>query len=381
MKTHTLIIAALLTAFAGTASAEMSLSGSARMGVKIVEGTAAVAATEGAYTAAQITALDTAVGTWAADLTAGAATDDTSAVTLLTELRADRAAAVTAFDLISGPTAAEVTSYNAAINAWDSAIDAADGTVGTAAVKDTITAVNRVRIAFTGSAETDAGLTFGASIRADNAVAGNAGTAGSSYISSEFGKVAMGDLDGADESAVGDLVGVGVAGAGDYNELAYQSAGHNLAYSFTANGLSLGASMDTSIQSGSNHALGASYSLTMADIEIDAGVGHSSIGNATQNSVGASVSMMGLSGTLAISQDDNGAGADTDVLGIGVGYNMGAISVNAFQKDVKTVGATDKTYQGAGIAYDLGNSLVAKVGIVRDDASRQTIDAGVSFSF
>ena len=45
MKTHTLIIAALLTAFAGTASAEMSLSGSARMGVKIVEGTAAVAAT------------------------------------------------------------------------------------------------------------------------------------------------------------------------------------------------------------------------------------------------------------------------------------------------------------------------------------------------
>ena len=365
MKTHTLIIAALLTAFAGTASAEMSLSGSARMGVKIVEGTAAVAATEGAYTAAQITALNTAVGTWAADLTAGAATDDTSAVTLLTELRADRAAAVTAFDLISGPTAAEVTSYNAAINAWDSAIDAADGTVGTAAVKDTITAVNRVRIAFTGSAETDTGLTFGASIRADNAVAGNAGTAGSSYISSEFGKVAMGDLDGADESAVGDLVGVGVAGAGDYNELAYQSAGHNLAYSFTANGLSLGASMDTSIQSGSNHALGASYSLTMTDIEIDAGVGHSSIGDAT----------------LAISQDDNGAGADTDVLGIGVGYSMGAISVNAFQKDVKTVGATDKTYQGAGITYDLGNSLVAKVGIVRDDASRQTIDAGVSFSF
>ena len=47
-------------------------------------------------------------------------------MTLLTELRADRAAAVTAYGLISGPSAAQVASYNAAIAAWDAAIDAVD---------------------------------------------------------------------------------------------------------------------------------------------------------------------------------------------------------------------------------------------------------------
>ena len=129
-----------------TAVADMSLTGTGRIGVQIKDGTAAVAPTEGAYTAAQITALDTAVGTWAADLSAGAATNDSTAVTLLTELRADRAAAVTAYGLISGPTAAETASYATAIAAWDSAIDAADGTVGTAATKSTTSAVNRIRI-------------------------------------------------------------------------------------------------------------------------------------------------------------------------------------------------------------------------------------------
>ena len=69
------------------------------------------------------------------------------------------------------------------------------------------TAVNRVRIEFAGTGSTDAGIEFGATIRADEAVNGNTGTAGSQWVSGAFGKISMGDLDGADEIAVGDVGG------------------------------------------------------------------------------------------------------------------------------------------------------------------------------
>lgn len=384
MKFTTLAVAMLattaLTTTVSAADFKLGITGSARMGVQSVEGTAAVAATEGAYTAAQITALDTAVGTWAADLSAGAATNDSTAVTLLTELRADRAAAVTAFGLISGPTAAQVTSYNAAITAWDAAIDAADGTVGTDAVKDKTSAVNRVRIAFTGEGTLDNGLSFGATIRADNAVAGNAGTAGSQYISGTFGKVSMGDLDGADEIAVGDVAGVGVAGLGDNNELTYQSSAHNLGWELSTMGITAALSMDTTIQSGSNNAVGLSYSQDISDVAVNVGVGRSQIGTATQTSYGAGMTMRGITAQVVQSENDNGTSADVEETAISVSYNISALTGTVFQKDVATVGSADTSYTGFGVEYDLGGAT-AKVGVMNDDEKRQQIDAGISFSF
>jgi len=363
-----------------TAVADMSLKGTGRIGVQIKDGTAAVAPTEGAYTAAQITALDTAVGTWAADLTAGAATNDSTAVTLLTELRADRAAAVTAYGLISGPTAAETASYATAIAAWDSAIDAADGTVGTAATKSTTSAVNRIRITFSGSGQTDNGLSYGATIRADQAAAGNTGTLGTQWVEGAFGRVTMGDVDGADEWAVGDVDGVGLAGLGFHNEMTYQSAEHDLGWSLEAQGLTVGASMDTSVTSGSNMAYGASYTVAVEGVGVTAGVGKSDVGTASQTSMGVSATMAGLSATLIHSADDNGTAADVDETALSVSYSMAAITATVFQKDVATTGAADTNYQGVGIAYDLGGAT-AKLGVMRDDADLQTIDAGISFSF
>jgi outer membrane protein OmpU len=384
MKFTTLAVAMLattaLTTTVSAADFKLGITGSARMGVQSVEGTAAVAATEGAYTAAQITALDTAVGTWASDLSAAAATSDSTAVTLLTELRADRAAAVTAFGLISGPTAAEVTSYNAAITAWDAAIDAADGTVGTDAVKDKTSAVNRVRIAFTGEGTLDNGLSFGATIRADNAIAGNAGTAGSQYVSGAFGKISMGDLDGADEIAVGDVAGVGVAGLGDNNELAYQSSAHNLGWELSTMGITAALSMDTTIQSGSNNAVGLSYSQDISGVAVNVGVGRSQIGTATQTSYGAGMTMAGITAKVAQSEDDNGTAADVEETAISISYNISALTGTVFQKDVATVGSADTSYTGFGVEYDLGGAT-AKIGVMNDDAKRQWIDAGISFSF
>ena len=76
---------------------------------------------------------------------------------------------------------------------------------------------SRVRVAFTLTQETDAGVTFGGSVRADNADEGNDGEAGVVFLSGAFGKISMGDVDGAAEYAVVDLSGVGYTNLDDLN--------------------------------------------------------------------------------------------------------------------------------------------------------------------
>ena len=111
---------------------------------------------------------------------------------------------------------------------------------------------SRIRIAFTASGETDNGLTFGGTIRADNAGksvdakhceapacaevvtngvsnqgdntssgGGVSGMGGEVFVMGPFGTVTMGDTAGAAKKAVGQAGGVGMTGLGDLNEITY----------------------------------------------------------------------------------------------------------------------------------------------------------------
>jgi outer membrane protein OmpU len=86
---------------------------------------------------------------------------------------------------------------------------------------------SRARVGFSLSGETDGGLSFGASFRADNASGANSGTAGSVFVSGAFGKLSMGDVDGAANAAVGHVDGVGLTGLGDLNESTFLANGGN----------------------------------------------------------------------------------------------------------------------------------------------------------
>ena len=109
---------------------------------------------------------------------------------------------------------------------------------------DEVGFTSRFRAIFTGSGETDGGLAFGGTIRADNAGGisfedqngdnvinpnevfvggGAAGVAGSVFISGDFGTLTMGDVAGAPEAAVGDVAFTSLTGLGDYNEMVYLS--------------------------------------------------------------------------------------------------------------------------------------------------------------
>ena len=78
--------------------------------------------------------------------------------------------------------------------------------------------------------ETDSGITFGATIRADNAAGGQGGTngqtAGSVFVSGSWGTLTMGDTNGADEQWVGDVPGdYSLTGLGDLDETPFISNG------------------------------------------------------------------------------------------------------------------------------------------------------------
>ncbi|MCV6596543.1 MAG: porin [Mangrovicoccus sp.] len=75
-------------------------------------------------------------------------------------------------------------------------------------------------IDFTATGETDSGIVFGASIDADDTAKaqGVRGFDGEVFVSGAFGRLAMGDTDGAAEAVIGDLDAVSLTGLGDFNE-------------------------------------------------------------------------------------------------------------------------------------------------------------------
>ena len=149
------------------------------------------------------------------------------------------------------------------------------GTAAVAKTEDKTEAENRVRVKFALSGTTDSGLKYGASIRADNATAGVADTSGSQYISGSFGKISMGDLNGADEQMVGDISALIFAGLGYNEEVSYQTSGHNMAYTISMAGFDFSVSGDTNV--GSSTAMGVKWSGDLDSSTVTVGLGQSDV--------------------------------------------------------------------------------------------------------
>jgi outer membrane protein OmpU len=400
---HTLLATTALVAMTGAAAAEITVSGTGRIGVRSTEG---VAASGGVTTYAKANTNMIADYTAANGASAHSALANGTAATadMIQEIDADIAAseALAAADTTAAAKAIQ-DANTATLKAVRAALVSTTATV--AKTSDTTTAVNRFRISFAGSGETDSGISYGISGRAEQS---NSSVAGSQYISGAFGKIKMGDLGGADKDAAGHIAGgVGVSGMGSNNEIAYQAATHNLGYEFSTNGLTFGYSQNTAVQTGSNSALGIKWAGDMGGAGITFGVGQSKVGTATQSTMSVAMSMGGLTVKAISSSNDNGpattlvaekrhnstagseqayvlgvaskATPDTDHTGFSVNYAMDAMTMTAYSKTVSTSGAADKDYTGFGITYDMGGATL-KAGMVEDNKV-SSMDIGVSFSF
>jgi len=296
----------------------------------------------------------------------------------------------------------------------------------------------RIRVIFTMSGETDGGLAFGATIRADQAQASNDyGTAGTVWMSGAFGKISMGDVDGAATMAVGHVDGVGLTGLGDANENVFFSNGGfesngalapglaagtlitqdpSALYEYSAGNVSVYASVTQptfqfaaigNVYDGDAYGLGVAY--TMGDYKVSLGYERLDVQNVVNPNDFMKIDHLIIGGDATFGQITVKARygkADVDYFGtpsddkftqgaLSATYKMDAISVTAFgsQKRLKNAatGANELRTDAIGLggAYDLGGGASVKGGVVRvgvtDGAlpkvSDTAFDLGVLFTF
>ncbi|TMV94654.1 porin [Thioclava sp. BHET1] len=288
---------------------------------------------------------------------------------------------------------------------------------------------SRIRVKFTLSGQTDGGLEFGASLRADQANTANAtGSSGAVYVSGAFGKVSMGDTVGASEALFGDLPEVGytdldgaglgnIAGVGlraniGANEIPYltgddggtqfdgYNSGPNVLYTGTFGAFSVAASMSDGKDTGregqispngdvdQEGAIAAAY--TFGNYTVGAGYEFISGANGTEDQ-----SQAELVGTAAFGNTSVKAyyakGGKANPLdqgyGIGVTSVFGATTVlgyvNHAENSYNGVNSQDGTAYGIGAAYDLGGGASVVGGIADSDidGTDTQADLGMKFSF
>ncbi|MBL9056248.1 MAG: porin [Rhodobacteraceae bacterium] len=238
---------------------------------------------------------------------------------------------------------------------------------------------SRVRIVFTASGETDGGLSFGASMRADQD-GGNGNDDGDSdsntnmkdatvYISGAFGKLTFGDVDSAAQALVGQVSAVGFTGLGSYNEVGYFGSDPKTAmlyeYSTGAVTFALGAG-----QLGSDaYSVAVKYSTDAFSVAL--GYEDEGFGFDDQTiSLGGSATF-GAATVKAVVLDSDHL-ADTD-FALSVDYVAGAATITAFYHDAPEV-------FGLGATYDLGGGAAVKGGIV-SDGDDSIADIGITMSF
>ena len=299
---------------------------------------------------------------------------------------------------------------------------------------------SRVRVAFTLTQETDAGVTFGGSVRADNASDGNKGKGGSVFMTGAFGKISMGDVDGAAEAAVGNLSGVGYTGLGDFNEAIYlQQSSSSLdgndklslfatpaaLYQYTTGPASFyfsignpgGIAISSAIfdPAGTTvevtetvidqaYGLGAQYSVDNYSV----GFGYESIdisgiitttpavGAKTINEYSNTVDNWMLGGSATFggftlkAQYGQGSGDNLDLTQYGISgdYTFDAFTVTAFWRSAELKTVDDKQSIesqpfGLGVTYDLGGGASVAAGLVDPDRLTEDYraDIGVNFNF
>lgn len=251
---------------------------------------------------------------------------------------------------------------------------------------------SRVRIVFDGSGETDGGLAFGASMRADQD-GGNGNDAGSTksgtnngdstvFVSGAFGKLTMGDTGNAVDSLLGQVSGAGYGPYDAVQEIAFVSrdvTGASYEYSTGALTfvLGLGQPTDDAIVDANDDFYSAAVKYAAGSYSVGLGYEKNDT-NSAVTLVGSATFGAATVKAKAVQQD---VAADDTAYALSVDYAMGATTLTAFMANNRNfaAGSGDDT-MGIGAAYDLGGGAALK-GAIQDDGTNTIADLGVTFSF
>ena len=240
---------------------------------------------------------------------------------------------------------------------------------------------SRARVKFTLSGSTDGGLEFGASFRAQDAVGASKGTSGSVFISGAFGKLTMGDVDDAANSAIGQVSGVGLTGLGDLNEVSYIGGGNDptALYEYSTGDLTIYASVTNPIVGGGVVAYSAAAKYALGDYTVALGYEDNDAGS-THVIVGGTATF-GAATVKAIYGAATGGAIDGDQYALSVDYKADALTVTAFYSNKDLLAVVQEAY-GLGASYDLGGGASVVGGYSHNETlNSDAYDLGVSMSF
>ena len=237
---------------------------------------------------------------------------------------------------------------------------------------------SRARVVFTLSGETDSGLSFGASFRADNAGGANSGTDGSVFISGAFGKLSMGDLDSAAQGLVGQVDGVGYTNLSDLNEVTYIGTSDftDAVYEYSAGAFTGALSVTQPSQATTKWSIAGKYATDAYSVAL----------GYEDNDAGTEHLILGVTGTFsgitlkAIYGEASGA-VEGSQYAVSATYKMDALSVTAYVADDSEILAGDEAY-GIGASYDLGGGAALSAGYAKNQTDdTDGYEVGVTFSF
>ncbi|MDO8883533.1 porin [Pseudotabrizicola sp.] len=262
---------------------------------------------------------------------------------------------------------------------------------------------SRVRAVFTMSGETDSGLAFGGTFRADNAGAAANGSAGNVFISGAFGKLTMGDVVGAAEEVVGDLPEVGFtdlsgglpASISDNDTLFltgdgsfYASAGNPGAlYTYSTGGLTFAVGMNdgfnqVTLDETQAYSIGVKYAVDGYSVSLGYEVADPSVGSAAKHLIVGGEATFGTTTVKAFYGDGSGALSGLKHYGLGVTHKIDALTVKGYIKKTD-LGFVDVTAYGIGADYALGGGATLSGGIIDNNlpGTKVRADLGIKFSF
>lgn len=300
------------------------------------------------------------------------------------------------------PVTGEVTFF-------DETQEVSEDVVTEIGTSDDLRAVSRVRFIFTATGETESGIAFGASIRADNADKGGTSgsavtgqTAGDVFVSGAWGTLAFGDVSGADYARVGDPIGnVSLTGLGDWNELPFVSNGGGadndelqfvtdpaarptVRYDYDYQGFGVSLSTDRELNA---VGVGGSYSHDFGEEgTLSLGVGYYSfsefegelsyygpvdVPDGDEWSASLKGEYQNFQAGVGYVSIDAGYVGQLDVLSLGMGATFGGWTAMAYYASVVSGDelfgdAMDgEDSYGASLAYDLGGGAAVQMGLVR----------------
>lgn len=250
---------------------------------------------------------------------------------------------------------------------------------------------SRARVRFTLSGETDGGLKFGGQFRAADATGAQTDedgkTKGTVFIEfPDYGRLTMGDIDGAVQAAVTQFVAIGYDETKKLQEFTFLTGGDtgtskDLLYTYTKDALAVslslgnpgGAEGSGAAANGDDMGVGVSYTTEFWKVAAgyeDNGVHSQSVISGSYGNGQAEVKV-----AYGLRDDDK---SQYVVYGT---YIIGTTTLTAFfrEDEVKT-GTAIKT-RGFGATYDLGSGLAVSAGYGKQEGKKANVNLGLTMSF